>query len=290
MKQTATIEREELMQNEFFLNDGNQLIFHGYECSEKNNDLNEPPIKLSKNDINIELIKKAQQGCKDSRDKLIKVNERLVFNIAGKFKSSPEYDDIVQIGFLALIKSIDKFDLNKKNNFSTFAYYCIYGEILNHFRDYSPIQKKKVSNFLFKKIQDFQFEYYKMYGYYPKNELIASELDVSLKDVVNTIMENQPIFSLSDTPRNCGADAEKDLTIEDVIANKIEEGYDNVIIQESLKAMLNEEQITIFNLTLQGDSRRSIARLLGRTEPKVRMEWTKIVNKLSKNFLQCNMN
>lgn len=62
--------------------------------------------------------------------------EGLVYFLARRFQSRGEpLDDIAQVGFLGLIKAIDRFDPDLGNEFTTFATPTIAGEIRRYFRD-----------------------------------------------------------------------------------------------------------------------------------------------------------
>lgn len=62
--------------------------------------------------------------------------ESLVYFLARKFQNRGEpLDDIAQVGFLGLIKAIERFDPDLGNEFSTFATPTIAGEIKRYFRD-----------------------------------------------------------------------------------------------------------------------------------------------------------
>ncbi|MCX4513782.1 RNA polymerase sigma factor SigF [Streptomyces sp. NBC_01619] len=73
------------------------------------------------------------------RNTLIEMNLSLVKYAAGRFRSrgADEMEDIVQVGTIGLIKAIDRFDLCREVEFTTFAVPCIVGEIKRFFRDTS---------------------------------------------------------------------------------------------------------------------------------------------------------
>lgn len=71
------------------------------------------------------------------RNTLIEMNQSLVRFAAGRFRprSGAEPDDIFQVGVVGLIKAVDRFDLTREVEFTTFALPYIRGEIRRHFRD-----------------------------------------------------------------------------------------------------------------------------------------------------------
>ena len=70
------------------------------------------------------------------REQLVRGYESLVHFLARRFQNRGEpLEDIVQVGFLGLIKAIDRFDPDMGNEFTTFATPTILGEIRRYFRD-----------------------------------------------------------------------------------------------------------------------------------------------------------
>ncbi|MFE9738688.1 RNA polymerase sigma factor SigF [Streptomyces sp. NPDC006477] len=73
-----------------------------------------------------------------ARNTLIEMNMSLVRYAAGRFRArGDEMEDIVQVGIIGLIKAIDRFDISREVEFTTFAVPCIVGEIKRFFRDTS---------------------------------------------------------------------------------------------------------------------------------------------------------
>lgn len=82
------------------------------------------------------LFKKMMAGDLNAREEIIQHNIRLVINIVVKNFSTSPYDqkELVSIGIIGLIKSVDTFDINKKLQFATYATRCIQNEILMFMR------------------------------------------------------------------------------------------------------------------------------------------------------------
>ncbi|NEA98967.1 RNA polymerase sigma factor SigF [Streptomyces sp. SID13726] len=74
-----------------------------------------------------------------ARNTLIEMNISLVRYAAGRFRSRgrEEMEDIVQVGMIGLIKAIDRFELSREVEFTSFSVPYIVGEIKRFFRDTS---------------------------------------------------------------------------------------------------------------------------------------------------------
>ncbi|MFD4554196.1 RNA polymerase sigma factor SigF [Streptomyces sp. NPDC058469] len=74
-----------------------------------------------------------------ARNTLIEMNITLVRYAASRFRSrgQDEMEDIVQVGTIGLIKAIDRFELTREVEFTSFAVPYIVGEIKRFFRDTS---------------------------------------------------------------------------------------------------------------------------------------------------------
>ncbi|MDD4187408.1 MAG: RNA polymerase sporulation sigma factor SigK [Bacilli bacterium] len=100
------------------------------------------PDPLSKEDeeshINNMLL-----GNKDSRNKLIEHNLRLVAHIVKKYENK-EYDtdDLISIGTIGLVKGVDSYKPTKNTRITTYVARCIENEILMHYRS----NKKHINN------------------------------------------------------------------------------------------------------------------------------------------------
>src|SRR6188472_652112 len=71
-----------------------------------------------------------------AREGLVHLHLPLVEHCARRFRNRGEpFEDLVQVGTIGLLKSIDRFDLGREVEFSTYATPTIIGEIKRHFRD-----------------------------------------------------------------------------------------------------------------------------------------------------------
>ncbi len=72
----------------------------------------------------------------ECREALVHLHLPLVEHCARRFRNRGEpFDDLVQVGTIGLIKSVDRFDVGREVEFSTYATPTIIGEIKRYFRD-----------------------------------------------------------------------------------------------------------------------------------------------------------
>ena len=76
------------------------------------------------------LLRRAQAGDEDAREKLIEGNLRLVLSVIQRFDMRGENpDDLFQVGCIGRIKAIDNFDPAQQVRFSTYGVPMIIGEL-----------------------------------------------------------------------------------------------------------------------------------------------------------------
>lgn len=101
------------------------------------------PPPLSREDEEKYFYLARRMGDEEARGKLIEHNLRLVAHIVRKYyASSSVEEDLISIGTIGLIKSVDSFDIDNGARFATYAAKCIQNEILMYFRSQKKISQE----------------------------------------------------------------------------------------------------------------------------------------------------
>lgn len=88
-------------------------------------------------------LEKVANGDIQARNKLVEHNLRLVAHIVKKYYSTTNnYDDLISVGIVGLIKAINTFDFTKSPRLSSYASTCIQNEILMLFRNNKRTQQE----------------------------------------------------------------------------------------------------------------------------------------------------
>ena len=88
----------------------------------------------------LDRLQELEEGTQEyqyARNTLIEMNLSLVSFAARRFRNrgSGDMEDVIQVGTIGLIKAIDRFDLTREVEFTSFAIPYILGEIKRFFRD-----------------------------------------------------------------------------------------------------------------------------------------------------------
>ena len=128
-------------------------------------------------DNNQELLKKAVQGDENAIEEFMTKNFDLVHSVALKFQNKGvEYDDLLEIGSIGLLKAILRFDFSMGITFSTHAVPFIVGEIHRFIR---PNRAKyiKMKNLLQLKKSVFDQGFSKEYKFFQISDMHLSCVD-----------------------------------------------------------------------------------------------------------------
>ena len=88
-------------------------------------------------------LARVAQGDKEARNILVEHNLRLVAHIVKKYYTGTnDYDDLLSVGVVGLIKAINTFDATKTQRLSSYASICIQNEMLMMFRNNKKAQQE----------------------------------------------------------------------------------------------------------------------------------------------------
>lgn len=87
-----------------------------------------------KKESNEDLVRKAKSGDMDAYNKLFERNDRYCFHIAKQFTNISDYDDLVSIARLGMLKAYNAYDVDAGVKFITYASTVIKNEILMYGR------------------------------------------------------------------------------------------------------------------------------------------------------------
>ena len=101
--------------------------------------------QLSVYERNTELLERLREGDREAEAMLVEENMGLVRTVARKFLDrGTEYEDLLQIGTIGMLKAIRSFSLERGTAFSTYAVPLIVGEIRRHLRDDGPVKVSRI--------------------------------------------------------------------------------------------------------------------------------------------------
>lgn len=94
---------------------------------------------------NAELLLRVREGDAEAEARLVEENLGLVRKVARRFPDrGVEFEDLVQIGTIGMIKAIRSFSTERGTLFSTYAVPLIIGEIRRHLRDEGPMRVSRI--------------------------------------------------------------------------------------------------------------------------------------------------
>ena len=139
------------------------------------------------------LVAYLENGDVRARDRLVEEMMPLVRSLANRYAGRGEpTEDLVQVGAIGLVKAIDRFELEKGVELSTYAVPTIVGEIRRHFRDrtwgvHVPRRLKELSMRLSRTRDDLSAEL----GRSPTVAELAEAVGVDEEEVIDALQASK---------------------------------------------------------------------------------------------------
>jgi len=222
------------------------------------------------------LLSRASGLDEETVEEVLKKNLGLVHSIASRFQGrGVEYEDLVQIGSIGLLRAIRTFDPSLGNAFSTYAVPLIFGEIKKYLRDDGLIKisrtRKRQAAILFRARE----EYLKDHGKEAHLEELCSLCQIPFEEAVDALTGAQMIHSLSEPIRSDGdSDALEHFIPSEI--NEIDKETEKMALTESIRKLPQLWQKIILFRYYRNYSQTETAAILGLSQVKISREEKKI--------------
>ncbi len=208
-----------------------------------------------------------EQGDQAARQQLIERYMSLVRSLARRYSSRGEQlDDLVQIGAIGLIKAIDRFDINRGVELTTYATPNIIGEIKRHFRDHGwavrvPRGLQELSIQLMRVVENLTGSL----GRSPTIGELAEATGASEEDVLEALESGRAYSPLSLSVGSSGGDDDELDPLESIGADdhEYEISEDRAVLEPGMRVLDERERMILRLRFYEGLTQSQIAQQIG---------------------------
>lgn len=199
------------------------------------------------------------------RNKTVEENMGLVMSIALRFKSrGVEFEDLVQIGSIGLIKAVSNYNPEFGTKLSTYAVPMITGEIMRFLRDDGAVKVSRYLKECAAKGKKAEEQLRLRLGREPKISEIADEAGINTEDLISAYEAVSEVKSIYET-------VHENVLQLDLIAgeNPEEDILNKITVDEMLKTLDSRERLIITLRHLKGKTQTEISKIIGVSQVQV---------------------
>jgi RNA polymerase sigma-B factor len=126
-----------------------------------------------------------ERGDRRALERIFSMNVKILNHIVRRYASSSEepYEDLLQVGYVGLMKAINGYRLDSEAKFSSYAYAMIEGEIKHHLRDAALVKRPRWARSLHTKVSEVTRRLTAEFGRPPLIEEVADEVNITPEGV-----------------------------------------------------------------------------------------------------------
>ncbi len=235
---------------------------------------------------NKQLIAKYQQ-CHDPRilALIIEQNQGLLHTVLKRFSYFPDpYEDLLQVANLGLIKAVQRFDLDRGIEFSSYAMAIVDGEVRHYLRDNVLIRQPRWLKKLAKQIEQASIELTRSLRRPPTVKEISEKVNVSEDGILEVLRVDASVglHPLNDPPSGRSIEEQPDSS--QVHSLRYESFSlpieDRIILEQALDALSSFQRNIVYLLFYRGLTQTEVAEEMGLTQKKISRESAKALDRM----------
>src|SRR5215213_6911862 len=229
-----------------------------------------PTKKRAAGDPAVSLIEAyKERGDRRAVERIFSMNVKILNHIVRRYASSSDesYEDLLQVGYVGMMKAVNGYRLDSEAKFSSYAYSMIEGEIKHHLRDTALVKRPRWARNLHARVSEATSRLTTELGRPPLIEEVADEVNITPEGV----SELMKLFCDTDVlSLDAGEDEEVDVSAikslrYETFSLPIE---DRILLDQALES-LTELQRKVIYLFFYKDLRQTeIGRKLGLSQRK----------------------
>jgi RNA polymerase sigma-B factor len=242
-------------------------------------ELSMPTRARSGDDVVPLLIAYREKGDRRAVERILSMHGKILnhlvrrcANRSGEPRSGETYEDLLQVGYVGLMKAIRGYDTASEAKFSTYAYAMIDGELKHHLRDTALVKKPRWARTLYAKVSEATTRLTAELGRPPLVEEIAAEVNVAPEGIVELmkLFSDTSVVSLNSTQG--GEDGEEGVDISAIRSIQYETFSlpieDRIQLERALESLSELQKKVIYLFFYKDLCQTEIGKKLGLSQRK----------------------
>src|SRR5918997_452829 len=210
-----------------------------------------------------------ERGDRRAVERILSMNVKILNHIVRRYASSSDesYEDLLQVGYVGMMKAINGYKLDSEAKFSSYAYAMIEGEIKHHLRDPALVKRPRWARSLHARVSEATSRLAAELGRPPLIEEVAGEVNVT-PEGVSELMKlscDTDVLSLE-----AGEDEEVDVS---AIKSLQYETFslpveDRILIEQALESLSELQRKVVYLFFYKDLCQTEIGRKLGLSQRK----------------------
>src|SRR5918998_2118878 len=210
-----------------------------------------------------------ERGDRQAVEQILSMNVKILNHIVQRYASSSEetYEDLLQVGYVGMMKAVNGYRLDSEAKFSSYAYAMIEGEIKHHLRDTALVKRPRWARSLHAKVSEATSRLTAELGRPPLIEEVAGEVNVTPEGV----SELMKLFCDTDVlSLEAGEDEEVDVSAVkslqyETFSLPVE---DRILIEQALESLSELQRKVVYLFFYKDLCQTEIGRKLGLSQRK----------------------